>query len=167
MAGWRRPRISFNKVVLPPPSGPTPVIEINDLSFRFDSGALVLENVTLDIREGELFFLLGPSGCGKTTCLRVIAGFVEQDSGSVSIGGEVVEDGEPLTAFCAPYCDESIGCPAMDETQGACLLTAGDNLPADRCALVCEGTGADAAGGCPVGMTCSEHGDVWICIWTR
>jgi len=46
--------------------------------------------VSLDISEGELFFLLGPSGCGKTTILRTIAGFETPDSGAVSFDGRDV-----------------------------------------------------------------------------
>ena len=42
-----------------------------------------VDNVSIGIRDGELLALLGPSGCGKTTTLRVIAGFVEPDSGTV------------------------------------------------------------------------------------
>lgn len=43
----------------------------------------VLKNVNLSINEGEFFTFLGPSGCGKTTLLRIIAGFVQPNSGSV------------------------------------------------------------------------------------
>ena len=45
---------------------------------------LAVDDVSIDIREGELVALLGPSGCGKTTTLRMIAGFVEPSSGSVT-----------------------------------------------------------------------------------
>ncbi len=43
----------------------------------------VITDMTLDIRAGELFFLLGPSGCGKTTLLRLIAGFTEPSAGTI------------------------------------------------------------------------------------
>ncbi len=46
-----------------------------------------VDAVSLAIAPGELFFLLGPSGCGKTTLLRMIAGFCEPDSGTISLGG--------------------------------------------------------------------------------
>ena len=45
-----------------------------------------VDDVSLAIRDGELLALLGPSGCGKTTTLRVIAGFVQPDSGTVHFG---------------------------------------------------------------------------------
>jgi putative spermidine/putrescine transport system ATP-binding protein len=49
-------------------------------------GVTALENLDLDIGDGELLTLLGPSGCGKTTTLRIIAGFVEPSHGTVFIG---------------------------------------------------------------------------------
>ena len=49
-----------------------------------------VDDVTLDVRAGELFALLGPSGSGKTTLLRLIAGFEAPDAGSVSIDGRCV-----------------------------------------------------------------------------
>ena len=50
-----------------------------------------VDNVSLDIAEGEFFAMLGPSGSGKTTCLRLIAGFEQPSSGSISIFGEASE----------------------------------------------------------------------------
>lgn len=50
----------------------------------------VFENLSLTLEHGECFTLLGPSGCGKTVLLRLLAGFENPDSGSVSIGNETV-----------------------------------------------------------------------------
>ena len=55
---------------------------------------LAVDNVTLDIKAGELIALLGPSGCGKTTLLRIIAGFILQSEGHVVIG-DTLMDGLP------------------------------------------------------------------------
>jgi iron(III) transport system ATP-binding protein len=46
-----------------------------------------VDNISLEIASGELFFLLGPSGCGKTTLLRMIAGFIEPTNGSIAFNG--------------------------------------------------------------------------------
>lgn len=51
-----------------------------------------LENATLRVRSGSLTALLGPSGCGKTTLLRLIAGFEQPASGSITITGQKVAD---------------------------------------------------------------------------
>ena len=51
---------------------------------------VAVDDVSLDIRDGELLALLGPSGCGKTTTLRMIAGFIAPTSGRVSFGARDV-----------------------------------------------------------------------------
>src|ERR1700722_20590320 len=51
-----------------------------------------LDNVSLAIPRGEFMTLLGPSGCGKTTLLKLAAGFLGPDGGSVSIDGKLVND---------------------------------------------------------------------------
>ncbi|MBE2270449.1 MAG: ABC transporter ATP-binding protein [Anaerolinea sp.] len=55
-----------------------------------------VDNISLDIYEGEFFALLGPSGCGKTTTLRMIAGFEEPSSGEIIIRGKNVEGVPPF-----------------------------------------------------------------------
>jgi len=55
---------------------------------KFFGATRAVDDITLAIEPGELFFLLGPSGCGKTTLLRCIAGFCEPDRGAIRIGGE-------------------------------------------------------------------------------
>ena len=61
-------------------------MRIEDLSKRF-GGSAAVDQLSLDIYQGEFFALLGPSGCGKTTLLRLIAGFERPDSGRVLLDG--------------------------------------------------------------------------------
>lgn len=49
-----------------------------------------VDNISLEIAPGELFFLLGPSGCGKTTLLRMIAGFIDPSAGTILFGSRDV-----------------------------------------------------------------------------
>jgi ABC-type sugar transport system ATPase subunit len=56
---------------------------------------VAVDDLTLDVPDREFLVLLGPSGCGKSTALRMIAGLDEPTSGTVSIGGQVVNGVEP------------------------------------------------------------------------
>ena len=63
-----------------------PFVQIRGLTKKF--GAITaVDNIDLDIYQGELFCLLGGSGCGKSTLLRMLAGFEFPESGSISIDG--------------------------------------------------------------------------------
>ena len=62
-------------------------LQIKSVTKRFGS-VPVLHGIDLTIQQGEFFTLLGPSGCGKTTLLRVLAGFLSPDDGSVMLGGQ-------------------------------------------------------------------------------
>ena len=58
------------------------IIRLKDISKKFDD-EVILDNISLNIKDKEFITFLGPSGCGKTTTLRIIAGFLEADSGQV------------------------------------------------------------------------------------
>ena len=57
--------------------------------------SVILEDINLDIADGELVVFVGPSGCGKSTLLRLIAGLDEASGGEISIDGKVVNDVVP------------------------------------------------------------------------
>lgn len=69
-------------------------IVIKGLSKSFD-GVQVIKNIDLEIKAGEFFSILGPSGCGKTTLLRILAGFIEPDSGVVYLGDKDITNLPP------------------------------------------------------------------------
>ena len=75
-------------------SGRRVAVELAGITKRFGEFVAV-EELSLDIYEGEFFSLLGPSGCGKTTTLRMIAGFEEPTEGSISVAGEEVQGVPP------------------------------------------------------------------------
>lgn len=63
------------------------IVELKDVCVSFD-GEQVLSGLSLAIKDKEFITLLGPSGCGKTTTLRLIAGFLEPDSGDIFFDGK-------------------------------------------------------------------------------
>jgi iron(III) transport system ATP-binding protein len=67
------------------------VVELDSLTKRFGEAA-ALDGLTLTIEHGTLVCLLGPSGCGKTTTLRLVAGFIDPDSGTIRVGGRTVSE---------------------------------------------------------------------------
>jgi putative spermidine/putrescine transport system ATP-binding protein len=62
-------------------------LQIENLSKHFGA-TVAVQDVSLDVRDGEFVMLLGPSGCGKSTTLRMIAGFVAPTGGCVRLGGK-------------------------------------------------------------------------------
>jgi len=68
-------------------------VAFDGVTKRFGS-FIAVDDLSFEVRQGEFLALLGPSGCGKTTCLRLIAGFEQQDQGSISIAGRIFH-GEP------------------------------------------------------------------------
>ncbi len=66
----------------------TAAVGIRGVTKRFGDDVTAVDDVTLDIVDGEFFSLLGPSGCGKTTMLRMIAGLEFPTEGSIQIFGE-------------------------------------------------------------------------------
>lgn len=69
-------------------------VELQNITKRFGDFVAV-NDVSLEIQDGEFFSLLGPSGCGKTTCLRMIAGFELPSEGEIKIRGKSMGDIPP------------------------------------------------------------------------
>ncbi|MBV8441075.1 MAG: ABC transporter ATP-binding protein [Hyphomicrobiales bacterium] len=69
-------------------------VSIKNIAVEF-GGVSVIDNLSIDIDEGELIVLLGPSGCGKSTLLNGIAGLIDLSKGQIWIGGKNVTWAEP------------------------------------------------------------------------
>ena len=70
------------------------LIRLRDLTMEFD-GERILDGINLYINDHEFLTLLGPSGCGKTTTLRIIGGFLNPTSGTVTFDGKQINDVPP------------------------------------------------------------------------
>ncbi|GIH06874.1 ABC transporter ATP-binding protein [Rhizocola hellebori] len=76
-----------------------PVIELHEVSRRYDGGPPALDSVSLRIAAGEAVAILGPSGSGKSTLLNLVAGLDRPSSGTVSVDGVRVDElGEAASA---------------------------------------------------------------------
>ena len=70
------------------------IITFENVTKSYDD-TQVLKNINFEIEKGKFYTLLGPSGCGKTTILRIIAGFTDASTGTVTLNGEDVTDLPP------------------------------------------------------------------------
>ena len=70
-------------------------VEFEEVSKVFGDGTRAVDQLDLEIADGEFMVLVGPSGCGKTTALRMVAGLEDISDGSVRIGDRVVNDLSP------------------------------------------------------------------------
>lgn len=71
-------------------------ITLDNLGKTYQGGNRAIGDVNLDIKDGEFIVLVGPSGCGKSTLLRMIAGLESITEGTLTIGGRIVNDVEPV-----------------------------------------------------------------------
>lgn len=69
-----------------------PFVELNDVSLTFGGreGLLALNQVSIEVAEGEFVAVVGPSGCGKSTLMKLVTGLLPPNSGTVSVDGNVV-----------------------------------------------------------------------------
>jgi multiple sugar transport system ATP-binding protein len=67
-------------------------IVLDGVTKRFGSDVIAVNDVSLEVQDGEFMVLVGPSGCGKSTLLRIVAGLEEVTTGEVQIGDEFVTD---------------------------------------------------------------------------
>lgn len=73
------------------------MIEIKNVSKSYKKGKKVIDNINIEIRDGEIFGFLGPNGAGKTTTIKMITGILDIDEGDILIDGNSIKT-NPLEA---------------------------------------------------------------------
>jgi iron complex transport system ATP-binding protein len=68
------------------------VLSVQNVSFRYEKAAPVLEDVSLEVGRGDLLGILGPNGSGKTTLLKILCGTLAPPQGLVKLGGRTLSD---------------------------------------------------------------------------
>ena len=111
------------------------VLEIKDLSFRYDKAEPVLENISLKIGRGEMISIVGRNGAGKSTLAALICGFIKPDKGEILLNGHdisplsVKERGEKI-GFVMQSPGQMISKPMIREETGLGLEVRG--VPKDE-----------------------------------
>ena len=82
-------------------------INISSVGKVYPNGTRALEDVNIEINDGEFVVLVGPSGCGKTTLLRMVAGLEDITEGEISIADNVVNEVAPKDRDCLLYTSPS------------------------------------------------------------
>ena len=75
------------------------LIELRGITKRFGASVIANNNVSMDVKKGEILSVLGENGCGKTTLMNMLAGIYYPDEGSILIQGEEVSIRSPKDAF--------------------------------------------------------------------
>src|ERR1700694_2032844 len=72
------------------------MIRLESVTKRFADGQVAVDDLSLEVPEGQLCVLVGPSGCGKTTTMKMINRLIEPTSGRIYLNGEDVTHGDPV-----------------------------------------------------------------------
>jgi len=81
------------------PEMPTPLIDIDHVTFGYDPSRVILRDVSLQFQRGQVTAILGGSGCGKTTLLRLIGGMVAPQSGRIVFDGQTLDPRDKAQLF--------------------------------------------------------------------
>ncbi len=70
-------------------------VTLDKINKLYDNGFHAVQDLSVDVADGEFLVLVGPSGCGKSTALRMVAGLEDISTGNLMIGGRRVNDVDP------------------------------------------------------------------------
>ena len=73
------------------------MIEISNVTKVYNKTYKAVDNISMDIRDGEIFGLLGPNGAGKTTTIKMLTGIIDITEGEIKLNGKSIKD-NPLEA---------------------------------------------------------------------
>jgi len=106
------------------------VLEVKDLSFSYNESRRVLQDISFQIRRGEMVSIVGKNGAGKSTLASLICGFYQPDGGSIFLNGEdiaplsIMERGEKI-GYVMQSPNQMISKPMIMEEVGLCLQVRG------------------------------------------
>src|SRR5512137_1104867 len=115
-------------------------VRVQEVVKRFGDTAAI-DGVSLDVRPGELFTLVGPSGCGKTTLLRIVAGLLDQDAGSVLFNEDRMDDIPPYLRNIGVVFQSYAIFPHLTVAENIAYGLKARRVPADRIAAKVGETG--------------------------
>ncbi|HEY1325308.1 MAG TPA: sn-glycerol-3-phosphate ABC transporter ATP-binding protein UgpC [Casimicrobiaceae bacterium] len=114
-------------------------VQIRNVAKRFD-GVVVMQDIDLDVADGEFIVLVGASGCGKSTLLRMIAGLEPITAGDIAIGGRRVNELEPRDRDVAMVFQSYALYPHLDVRENMSFSLRLRKRPADEIAQKVDGT---------------------------
>ena len=91
------------------------LLKLEDITMQF-GGVVAVNNLSLEVNEGEIVSLIGPNGAGKTTAFNVVTGVYEPTNGRVSFDGKPIVESHPRGKMKRLYAGENCGVYAKHMT---------------------------------------------------
>ncbi len=119
-----------------------PGLKLDHVFKEFPGGTVAVNDLSLDIADGEFMIFVGPSGCGKTTALRMIAGLEKITSGTIRIGDHVINDDSPRDRDIAMVFQNYALYPHMTVYKNLAFGLKERKMPKDEIAIRVNGVSA-------------------------
>ena len=119
-----------------------PGLTLDHVFKEFPGGTVAVNDLSLEIADGEFMIFVGPSGCGKTTALRMIAGLEKITSGTISIGDHVINDDSPRDRDIAMVFQNYALYPHMTVYKNLAFGLKERKMPKDEIAIRVNGVSA-------------------------